>query len=157
MINDPDGSVNNTYPDEDTRVYGVRPNGVGTNSVLTPSPGGGEENYEDVDESIPDGDTTHVQGSANGDKDTYACSDIPVDVTVKGVSVVSMSKLSVVGAEDVRRVALYNGNYTYIAGRGTLIATEYRRYSGVLEEAPGGGAWTPARVNSAEFGAEIAV
>ena len=56
-------------------IENLLPDGVGTTTQLSPSPGTGEENWEDVDDSVdsPDDDTTRVQtDQITYQKDTYA-------------------------------------------------------------------------------------
>jgi len=60
-------------PEQD--IENLLPDGVGTTTQLNPSPGTGEENWEDVDDPVdsPDDDTTRVQtDQITYQKDTYA-------------------------------------------------------------------------------------
>jgi len=52
-------------------VMTLRPNAVGDLSQLVPVPGTGEANWEDVDEAIPDEDTTYVYTIGIAQKDWY--------------------------------------------------------------------------------------
>ena len=81
---DDSGSKNNDFLG-DVRVDCLRPNGAGTHTDFTPSTG---SNYENVDETYPDDDTTYNQGSNVGDQDTYnlgALPDPPSGTTIHGV------------------------------------------------------------------------
>jgi len=152
VINDTQGAKNNSWPGAG-HIYGLVPDGVGTNSDLTSHLGG--DNYADVDETPNDGDTSYVESNADGDIDTYTFENLGANLIVKGVAVHTISKLASAGTTEIEAVALYNGNYD----KKTVpaLTTSYTRRGAVFEDAPDGAAWTKAKVDAAEFGVEVQV
>jgi hypothetical protein len=69
---DTTGSTNNSWLG-DIRVQAIRPNGAGNYSQFTPLAG---SNYENVDDTDIDGDSSYVSGTAVGVRDTYTMEDI---------------------------------------------------------------------------------
>ena len=148
---DAQGTVNNDFLG-DVSVLAIQPSGNGSNSGLTGSDGDSTDNYALVDEAPPS--TADYVGSATpGDKDTYAYSDIPTDGSIKGVMVRSYAAKSDTGTVSGRNVALHSG--TTVNGTDAALSTDYKSFSTVLEDVPGGSGWTPAQVNAAEFGWEV--
>lgn len=71
-ICDASGSTNNSWLG-DIRVQAIRPSGAGNYSQFTPLSG---SNYENVDDTDIDGDTSYVSGTTVGVRDTYTMEDI---------------------------------------------------------------------------------
>lgn len=79
-INDTSGSRNNGF-DGDIQGLAFLPNAAGQYTQM--SIGGtspAATNYQSVNETAPDGDTTYVSALTNGLKDTYGVGPLPADV-----------------------------------------------------------------------------
>jgi len=126
VINDTRGTRNNSWPGPG-HVYGIKPNAVGSNSGLTPFPGTGEHNYEDVDETPNDGYTTYVASNLSGTRDTYNFEPLGDSGPIRGVAVHTISKLEVGDdlASGIKAVALYGG--TYDKKTAPALTTSYTR------------------------------
>ena len=71
-INDNNGSVNNTFMG-DGKVETIYPSAAGAYAEFTPLAGA---NYAAVDETTPDAETTYVESSTIGHRDTYTFGDL---------------------------------------------------------------------------------
>jgi len=151
---DATGSVNNDFLG-DVRVHGLWPNGNGTNSGLVGSDGNSTDNYLLTDDaSVGAPVTTDYVGSVTpGTKDTYAYTDLPAGVTVKGVQVDSYAAKGDAGVVSGRNV-VFDGTNT-VTGSDAVLSTSYTEVSTVMETAPDGAAWTEAKVNATQFGWEV--
>jgi len=69
---DNSGSYNNDFIG-DCKIETLWPSGVGNYSQWTPSAG---NNYENVDDTAPDDDSTYNDGDTNSDKDSYAMGNL---------------------------------------------------------------------------------
>lgn len=146
-INDASGS-NNTYWG-DTKVKVARPNASGNSSQFVNSAATSTNNYSYIDEQSRD-PADYVESSADGDKDTYAYSNISAQGVIGAVQLV------------VQGAALNGGDpkdFNGIARLSTTEITALLDLTTVMREAfctfetkPGGGAWTTTDVNNAEFG-----
>lgn len=66
-----DGAADNSWCG-DGHVVALMPNGVGNSTQFSLHPDTGEDNYEDVDERPPNGDTNYVYDDTVDQKDLYA-------------------------------------------------------------------------------------
>lgn len=153
-ILDTSGSApTNTYLG-DVRVDTIAPNGNGNSSVLVGSDGNSTDNYLLVDEVPANDDTDYVESSTPGDKDTYAFSNMAtVTGTVYGVQVSHWSRKTDAGSRSVVSVARLSG--TEVDSAVQTLAGSYQYFTDLREAKPGGGVWTIADVNSAEFGVKV--
>ena len=71
-----DGRSNDTWPGSG-KIYGFRPNIQGPFRAWDKFPDAGEENWEDVDDAVPDDDTTYVQSGSLGQRDAHGTENIP--------------------------------------------------------------------------------
>lgn len=87
----------------DTKVAVLYPNGVGASSDWTPTSGA---NWSNVEEHIPDDDTTVVSAATSGLKDLYNMDDIPASpvIQVLGVQALWCVKKTDAGAATVKGV-----------------------------------------------------
>ncbi len=147
------GTVNNTYLG-DLRVDALIPSGAGTYTQLTPSAG---SNYENVDETSQDGDTTYNEHATSGNKDTYAYSNHPLGSgTIHGITLSTYARKTNTAAKSFRRVL--RSNSTDDTGSDQSLGTGYALYEEVIEQDPGlatPAAWTITNLNAAEFGFEV--
>lgn len=145
------GTENNDFLGQ-IRIPVLLPGGSGYYSGWTASPGG-SPNYAHVDEVPHDGDTSYVETSASGTKDSYVYQDLgaPTGSVYGGAvwiagsgtaaSVRGMARLG--GSDSFYETVEINGGYTYEP-------SIFQR-----SEKPGGGQWTPTDVDNAEFGIEL--
>ena len=135
----------------DVHVEALFPNGVGYVTDWVGVPGAGE-NYEEVDETDPDGDSTFVVTSGVGVEDSYDFSDL---VTLSGsvfcVQVNLWGKKDDVGSRTV--VATTRPVTTVYSGIGVSLGDTYSYYTFPFEANPEtSGLWTIGEINAAEFG-----
>lgn len=136
----------------DVRVCTVLPNGAGTTTEWDPSTGA---NYQNVDDTDPDGDTTYNSTSTAGEIDLYAFPDIAVTAgTVQGVQVTANCRKDDAGARQIKLIAKpASTNYLSDA---IGITDTYFSYSKIWENNPETtAAWTVSEVNASEFGIEM--
>jgi hypothetical protein len=149
-VADTTGTTNNDFLG-DTRVRELYPNGAGTYTDFTPSAG---SNYQAVDETAQDGDTTYVQSSTVGHKDTYAYTDLATSPTIKGARLLLLAKKDDAGARSIAPTV--KSGATEDDGTTAALSTSYVYYSKIWETDPNtSAAWTAANLNAAEFGVEV--
>lgn len=160
VVYDDQGSSNNTAPLGDLRVVTLRPNGNGNSSVLTGSDGNTTDNYllvDDPSSGTHDSDTTYVESSTVGDKDTYAMSDTGISSgSVLAVRGVLVAKKTDAGTRTI--VPVYRLSGTEVDGSTLTLTSSYAlgaQAQDVQETKPGGGAWSLSDVDSAEFGVKV--
>lgn len=148
------GAPSNTFLG-DIRVETLYPNGNGNSSVLVGSDGNSVDNYLLVDEaSVPDDDTTYVESSTVGDKDTYAMTNLtPTTGTVYGVQPIPWARKTDAGTRSIVSVARLSG--TEVDSSDKVLTTSYAYYRDIRETKPGGGSWSITDVNNAEFGVKV--
>lgn len=160
VILDTSGTKNNSLIG-DMRVEALFPSGNGNSSQLVGADADSVDNYQQVDENPPDGDTTFVESSTVGDKDTYQYSDIasvasdPIAVVAQvyarrtdaGPRTVAAIVRSSGGTEQTGGDLALDSSYDYAVGSGIAWA--------VFETDPDGNPWTNASVNAAEFGVKV--
>ena len=152
-ICDGTGSTNNTFLG-DVTVEKLTPNGNGNSSVLVGSDGNSTDNYLLVDETTPS--TADYVGSATeGDKDTYAYSNIAgAPASVLGVAVNSYQAKSDSGTKFARPV-VRSGTTDYV-GTSVSLSTSYVAGQQLWETDPDTAvAWTESGVNAIEAGFEV--
>ena len=141
----------------DCRCESVLPSGNGNTSNLVGSDANSTDNYLLVDETtstLGDGDTTYVESSTPGDKDTYAYGDLAsTSGTVYGVQIIPVVKKTDAGARSIKTIARLSG--TEVDGPERSLASGYTYLQDIRETKPGGGAWSIADVNNAEFGLKV--
>lgn len=144
-----------TEPKGPTLVLDSYPSGDGANTDLSPSPGSGEDNYENVNEAIPDGDATYNFGDTEGLKDTYTLDNpVPEGYEVLAVQVSHYSRKTDSGTRFVRPVIRSGG--TDYGGESAPLAESYLTYRDSWTEDPDtSSAWTRSGRNSIEAGVEI--
>jgi len=157
-ICDDQGTMNNTFLG-DVRIERLNPTGVGatngSGTEFTPLAGA---NWDAVNDVIVDDDSTYVESSTAGDKDTYE-----FDVTAETpANIVAVSVKS-----WVRKTDAGSRNFVHVARSGTGPNTEddsavlypsvtYRYMESIFETDPVSNvAWLKAEVNAAEFGYKV--
>lgn len=137
----------------DCRVETIVPDGAGNSSAWTPSAG---SNWQNVDDMAPsDDDTTYNETSTAANEDLYTFAALTGDVgTVYGVVVSALVRKLDPGFREIRCLA--RNNVTTVQGASQALGTGYSYKNEIYENDPdGGGNWTEADVNSAEFGIRL--
>lgn len=139
----------------DCRVEAIYPNGNGNSSQLDGSDGNQVDNYLLVDETNSDDDTTYVESSDVGDKDTYAYGNVtPASGTVHAVQILPWARKTDAGARSIVSVARHSGTEEDSAAI-TLPSSYTYVTQDIRTTKPGGGSWSISDVNNAEFGVKI--
>jgi hypothetical protein len=148
------GTVNNDFLGDIT-VEALPVNGNGNSSVLVGSDADSTDNYLLVDESPPS-TADYVESGTEGDKDTYAVSNIAgTPSVIHGIAVNSYVAKTDTGSKFSRPV-LRSGTTDYVAASAAL-STSYVARQDLWEQDPdtGPAAWITAGVNAAEIGFEV--
>lgn len=134
----------------DCRVETRFPSGDGNYEQWTKS--GGSHNYENIDETPPV--TTDYISSATVDQiDTYTKSALTSTAgTIKGVAVNMYCQKAGSGSRQIAGMARLSG--TDLAGSSITPPSGWSNVQQFLSR-PGGGSWSVADVNSAEFGVKL--
>lgn len=151
-ILDNTGTINNTFLG-DVRIASLQPNGVGTDTQLTPT--GSVTNWQNVDE-IPYSTTDYNGSSTVGLRDTYTLTDLPGSVTTVHAlqSNIIASKSDVTTASA--KIPIRTGGNVYYGATNSL-STTYLTYSDMHSINPNTTvAWTTGDVNGLEAGMEVA-
>lgn len=117
------------------------------------TPVGASPNYNCIDETLVDGDTTYVQGSNSGDLDLYEYEDVPGDPSaIYGVQLVTFARKTDVGARTLT-TAIKSGATLDSSGTPPALATTYDRYDRMIPLDPDGSIpWTKTTVDAALVG-----
>lgn len=157
ILDDVDSGVVGAPNDDflgDIRVQALLPNGNGTTSDLLGSDSNSTDNYLLVDEAAADGDTTYVESSDVGDKDTYAYANLTATTgTVYGVQINPYARKTDAGVREIASVARLST--TEEDGDSEPLLSSYAYFPSVREANPDGDIWTISDVNSAEFGVKV--
>lgn len=157
-ILDTTGSANNDFLG-DVRVDALLPNANGNSSQLTGSDGNSTDNYLLVDESPADDDTTYVESSTSGHKDTY---DFPaLGYTAASIflaQINAQAKKDDAGARSIALVTRSGGtDYDGTPAPEAALSTSYRNYRHIREVDPAtSAAWTQSNLEAAQFGVKVA-
>lgn len=139
----------------DIRVETLYPNGNGSSSMLVGSDGNSIDNYLLVDEHPADDDTTYVGSATINDKDTYNYDPlVSTTGTIYGVQTNVRAKKSDAGSRSIAPVLKSGANET-VGANAVLSSSWLNITEQVFPTKPGGGAWTIADVNAAEFGVKV--
>lgn len=140
----------------DHKVETLLPSGNGASSQFLGNDGNSTDNYLLVDEQ-PANSTDWVASSTIGQRDLYQFADLVTSSgVVRGVQPVFHAQKSDAGAASVIDLARDTGG-TVDSGTAKTLSTTWATVPGKLRETkPGGGAWSIADVNAAQFGAEVA-
>lgn len=140
----------------DVRVDTALPTSDGTYEDFSRSTG--TDSYALVDDTAPDGDSTYVQSTTVGAKDSFLFPVLP-DIggaTIFGVQVGLSAKKDSTGTRKVRTVTRPSGGGNYYGSSQDLAAT-YGHFREILPTNPlTGAAWAEVEMNAVEFGMEVA-
>lgn len=136
----------------ENRVTRLAPDGAGATTTWTPSAG---SNYQNVDESPDDGDTTYNSHNTIGDIDLYTYGALPTTATtINGVRTAVVAKKTAAAARIIRPVVrTASTNYE---GSDFGLSTSYLGRADYWQANPNtSSAWTPTEVNGVEAGAKV--
>ena len=137
----------------DSRVETIVPTGAGSSTVWTPN---GGANWDRVDDSTPDSDTTYVQASAVNDKDTYVHGDLTASAgQVFALQHNLFSRKTDTVIRKSKPVIRHSG-VDYDSSVEQNLGSSYAYGTEIIEVNPGTGvAWTVSDVNAAQFGMKV--
>ena len=132
----------------------IRPSGPGTTTQSTPT--GSATAWQAISETVPNNDTTYTTLGTVGNKDTYVYGDLSAPAaasTIHAVVATMTARTPGMAARKIAPVARLTGVEADGVPQPVLveITNAYRAEQTVVPR-PGGGTWTPAEVNAAEFG-----
>lgn len=152
-ILDSSGSApNNTFLG-DVVVETLFPSGAGATTNFTPSTG---SNFQNVDDTNHDGDTTYNSASTVGNRDTFATTNlVGTSATIYGLQTNIVARTSTLGVRSISDVVVSTGTFD---GDNFALSANYENYRTLKPLNPNtSAAWTVSEVNAAEFGYEIQV
>jgi hypothetical protein len=148
-----DGRGNDTWPGAG-KIYGFRPSNVGPFAEWgTRFPGLGEDNYEDVDDGVPDDDSTYVQSTTSGQRDAHITENTPAGSFVVRPGCVQWSvdaKLIGAGPEQIASYIVKDG--TPLQGNSRTPGASYGYLYDMLPTRPNGGEWEKTDIDNTQFG-----
>lgn len=134
----------------------IRPTGNGASSDFTGSDGNSTDNYLLVDDAPgPDDDTTYVASATPTDKDLYEYGSIAATSgSIYAVQTLPWIRKDDAGARTFKAVARLSGG-TEEAGAETSLNETYGFRAEMRTQKPGGGDWSIADLNGAQFGVQV--
>lgn len=151
-ICDGTGSTNNTYLG-DVRVDTVRPIGAGNYSELSRQ--GSASNWDNVDDTTIDNDSSYNYSNTVGQRDTLDCGNLPsITGSIFGVQLNIAARKDDAGGRTLR--SLTRVSSTDYEGASQNVGTDYRVYRQIIEQNPNTATvWTESQINAAEFGYKV--
>lgn len=151
-ICDGTGSANNNFLG-DVRVDTVRPIGAGNYSEFSKQ--GSASNWDNLDDTTIDSDSTYNYSNTVGQRDTLDCGNLPaITGSIFGVQVNMAARKDDAGGRTLR--SLTRVSSTDYEGASQNVGTDYRVYRQVIEQNPNTtAAWTESEINTAEFGYKV--
>ena len=151
-ICDGTGTTNNNYLG-DVRVDTVRPIGAGNYAELSRQ--GSASNWDNVDDTTIDSDSSYNFSNTVGQRDTLDCGNLPsITGIIFGVQLNIAARKDDAGSRTLR--SLTRVSSTDYEGASQNVGTDYRVYRQILEQNPNTAtAWTESQINTAEFGYKV--
>lgn len=147
VICDSAGSDHNGFQG-DVMVETIRPNGAGNYTDFTPSAG---SNYQNVDETTPDGDTTYNSSGTLDHKDSYAMSAL-ASVTGAVKAVMLNANIRTPEAALIQAKLLLRASGVDAESVAFNVNRSYLHRRAAFNTDGDGSAWTIAKVNAMEAG-----
>lgn len=138
----------------DCRVETVFPDALGNENDFTASPA--VDQHLNVDDGLtPDDDTTYNWSATVTDRELYGFAALTGNIgTVFGVDAKMLVRKEDAGFREVRVIA--RNNITEVESANFTLGVEYIFKNHIYENDPnGGGNWTEAAVNTAQFGLDL--
>lgn len=116
----------------------------------------GSNNYEMVDDTTPDGDTTYTYSGTIGDQELYGCAALPHSpANIFGVKEIVVARKT--GAEYVYHKPLLRSGSTIYTATDQGLSETYTVKTNIREVDPDTASpWTAGAVNAAQVGSEVA-
>ncbi len=152
-ICDDQGTANNNFLG-DVRIDTLYPTAPGSSTDFTPT--GSANNWDNVNDTNPDGDTGYNSSAVVGDTDLFAFSDLPaVTGTIFGVQANLNARKDDAGTGGMKPV-VYLASTEY-EGAEKAMLDSYFDHTSIWELNPNTAvAWTQSDINGAEFGYKVA-
>lgn len=155
--------VDSTYMDDvyvddakfrgDIEIITIYPTSDGTYSDFTRNTGSND--YEAVDDTESDDDTTYIEGTAVGDQSTFGFDASSVSGKIEGVVLINRLKKTQGDYAEAKNLALVGGT-DYYGSLAFPMSYNYLFCSSVFPTNPDtSNLWTPTTISNAEFGLEI--
>jgi hypothetical protein len=129
----------------------ILPDGAGNSTDFTPSAG---SNFQNVDETSTDSDTTYNSETTAGDHDTYTYAAVGLTGNVRAIQTNLVVRSTGAGAETLRPKIRISG--TDYSGTTVGCTTSYLDKMEVFETSPATAVvWTVSEIDGAEFGIEL--
>jgi len=136
----------------DLEITTKRSDGAGSNTDFTPSAG---NNYENVDETYPDDDTTYNYSTSVGDKDSYAMENVSGNKTIYAVQNSVVARKTDSGTRTIKVLSRLNG--TDYLGSEEGLGETYNYFSKLYNLNPDDSAvFEDADINGMEVGLQVA-
>ncbi|MER2623700.1 MAG: hypothetical protein ABTS22_07140, partial [Accumulibacter sp.] len=151
-ICDGTGSANNSFLG-DVRIDTVRPIGAGNYSEFSKQ--GSASNWDNLDDTTLDSDSTYNYSNTVGQRDTLDCGNLPaITGGIFGVQVNMAARKDDAGGRTFRSLTRVSG--TDYEGDSQNVGTDYRYFRQIIEKNPNTtAAWTESEINTAEFGYKV--
>jgi hypothetical protein len=131
------------------QVKALMPAGTGDGATMTPS--AAVANWTCVDEIPSDDDTTYVESSTPGDKDTYAIQDHGLTAgQVLAVQTHHVARRTDGASRQFQSVLRYSGSEA--TGATQTLGSSYAPYSALFDDCPGTTGWTLAQLAALKVG-----
>jgi len=137
----------------DIRVDVVRPDGAGTHTDFTPSAGA---NYQNVDETYPDDNSTYNDGDTVGYQDSYNMGALPAPsgTTIYGFKSQITVRKTDAGARKCKLLTI--AGTTEDLGSEISLSDTFTTHTKVFEHNPDDSAdWEDADINAVQVGVEV--
>ena len=147
-----DGRGNDTWPGAG-KIYGFRANIQGPFRAWDKFPDTGEENWEDVDDGVPDDDSTYVQSGLLGQRDAHGTENIPAGAFNIRPGCVQWgvdAKLVGVGSGEIASYIVKDG--VPLEGNSRAPGASYAYLYDMLPTDPDGDEWLVDDFNNTQFG-----
>ena len=135
-------------------IQTVFPTGAGNSTQFTPSTG---SNWQNVDDSVPDDDSTYNASGTAGHRDLFATGDVPsTSGSILAVVANGYARKDDAGTREIKLTTRVSG--TNYDGASEPITSGYAYYRKQWDTDPATGlAWVRADLNAAEFGYKLEV
>jgi len=147
-----EGSINNDFLG-DVQVETIFPSANGTTNDFTPLSG---SNFENVDETPTDDDTTYIESSTSGHQELYTFPSLSnITSNIRGTQMFRLPKKTNIGSRNLIGT-VRSGGTNYDSSTPIATLDDYIYQLDINETDPDTGTdWTVSGVNSAEFGFNI--
>lgn len=138
----------------DHRIECLFPSGAGSTTQFTPSTG---SNYQNVDDTTPDDDSTYNSSATVGHVDTFAMGNLSSSSgTITSITAVVRARKEDAGARTLRTRLVNSAATSTTQESGDLTpSTSYAYYRGTERLDGDGNAFVPSDINGIEVGYEV--